>query len=260
MRKGIYLSYLPGESPEEKFLQAASLGFHCVEIPTLLTAADRQRYRAAATAAGVEIPSVMNSAHWSSPLSDPDPAVRAASREGMLASLATAQEVGADTVLLVPAVVKPEVTYEQAWERSVAEIEKLLPAYQQAQVCIGIENVGNKFLLSPLEFNAYLDAFATPFLQAYFDVGNYCAIAYPQHWIRTLGSRLKKVHLKGYDFSNKTYTASLLAGTIDWPEVMRALKEVGYNDVLTAEIIGEGESALDKARNISLEMDQIMAL
>ncbi|NLZ62670.1 MAG: sugar phosphate isomerase/epimerase [Lentisphaerae bacterium] len=260
MRKGIYLAFLPGESPEEKFVQAAALGFQCVEIPTLLTEAERKRYRQAAVAAGIAIPSVMNSIHWSSPLSDPDPAVRAASREGMLASLATAVEVGADTVLLVPAVVKPEVTYEQAWQRSTAEIEKLLPAYQKAKVCIGIENVGNKFLLSPLEFNAYLDAFGTPYLQAYFDIGNYCAIAYPQHWIRSLGKRLKKVHIKGYDQSSKTFTKSLLASTIDWAEVRQALRDVAYDDVLTAELPGEGETIQDKVRNISLEMDQILAL
>lgn len=260
MRKGIYLAFLPGESPEEKFVQAAALGFQCVEIPTLLTEAERKRYRQAAVAAGIAIPSVMNSIHWSSPLSDPDPAVRAASREGMLASLATAVEVGADTVLLVPAVVKPEVTYEQAWQRSTAEIEKLLPAYQKAKVCIGIENVGNKFLLSPLEFNAYLDAFGTPYLQAYFDIGNYCAIAYPQHWVRSLGKRLKKVHIKGYDQSSKTFTKSLLASTIDWAEVRQALRDVAYDDVLTAELPGEGETIQDKARNISLEMDQILAL
>ncbi len=260
MRKGIYWAFLPGESPEEKFVAAAELGFQCVEVPTLLTPEERKRHQLAAAAAGITVPSVMNSSHWSSPLSDPDSAVRQASREGMLASLATAVALGADTVLLVPAVVKPDVTYEQAWERSVAEIEKLLPDYQSAEVCIGIENVGNKFLLSPLEFVNYLDAFATPYVQAYFDVGNYCAIGYPQHWIKTLGKRLKKVHIKGYDFNSKTYTKSLLAGTIDWPAVRQALREVGYNDVLTAEIAGEGETALDKVRNISSEMDQILAI
>ncbi|NMA20997.1 MAG: sugar phosphate isomerase/epimerase [Lentisphaerae bacterium] len=258
MRKGIYLSFLPGESPEEKFCKAAELGFSCVEVPTLETDAERKRYRQAASAAGVSIPSVMNSRHWASPLSDPDPAVRRLSREGVLHSLATATELGADTVLLVPAVVKPDVTYEQAWERSVAEIEILLPAFASKKVCLTIENVGNKFLLSPLEMTAYIDYFDSPFLGAYFDVGNICLYGYPQHWILRLGKRLKKVHIKGFDTRTRAFTSSLLGGDIDWKAVCQALRKVGYDDVLTAELAGEGETPLDKARNISSEMDRIL--
>lgn len=259
MRKGIYSYFLPGESVEEKFDSAAKLGFSCVEVPTLETEQERLRYRRAADAAAVSICSVMNNRHWSSPLSDPEPSVRRHSREGVLLSLATAVELGADTVLLVPAVVKPDVTYEEAWERSVAEIEILLPAYEKEKISLSIENVGNKFLLSPLEMTAYIDYFDNPFLGAYFDVGNICQYGIPQHWILRLGKRLKKVHIKGFDSRARAFTSSLLGGDIDWQAVCQALKKVGYDDVMTAEISGEGETPIAKAQNISAEMDKILS-
>jgi len=259
MQKGIYYGFLPGATVEEKFTQAAALGFACVEVPTLATAADRQQYRAAAAAAGICIPSVMNQAHWSAPLSDADPAVRAKSVEGMMASLATAEALGANTVLLVPAVVKPDVSYEQAWERSHEEISRMLPAYAEKRVAIAIENVWNRFLLSPIEFCHYVDSFSSPWLGAYFDVGNILAYGYPEHWIMSLGKRLKKVHIKGFDSGKHAWT-SLLKGTVNWPAVMTAFRAVGYDGVITAELRGEGEDAAAQARNVSADMDTILAM
>lgn len=259
MQKGICYGFLPGATVEEKFAQAATLGFACVEIPTLATDADRRQFRAAADAAGIRVPSIMNQAHWSSPLSDADPAVRAKSVEGMMASLATAEVLGADTVLLVPAVVKPDVTYEQAWERSRAEISRMLPAYAEKRVIIAIENVWNRFLLSPIEFCSYVDSFNSPWLAAYFDVGNILAYGYPEHWIKSLGKRLKKVHIKGFDSSKHAWT-SLLKGTVNWPAVMAALRAVGYNGVVTAELRGEGDDAAAQAKNVSEDMDKIFAM
>lgn len=257
MRKGIYFSLLPGETPEEKFANAAKFGFACVEIPTLDTDSDRKRYLEAAQANGIKIPSVMNQAHWSCPMSDPDGDVRAKSVEGMYKSLDTAVAVGADTVLLVPAVVKPGVPYERAWEVSQNEIAKLIPAYEENHVYIANENVWNKFLLSPTDFAQYIDEFASRWVAAYFDVGNIVFYGYPEQWITTLGNRIKKVHVKGYNFDKKEW-CSLLAGTIDWKAVMAALKAVGYDDVLTGELKGDGETPADRMTNISTDMDKIL--
>lgn len=259
MRKGIYYSTLIGDTPEEKFACAAKYGFKCVEIPTLNTPEERSRFRSAAEDNGISIPSVMNQAHWSCPLSDPDAAVRAKSAEGMMNSLETALATGADTVLLVPAVVTPFVTYERAWEVSQLEIDKFLPDYEDAQVCIGIENVGNKFLLSPLEFCQYIDEFDSRWVRAYFDVGNYVRHAYPEHWIATLGARIKKVHIKGYDVKSQSF-CSLLDGTIDWKAVMCSLRCAGYDDVLTAELAGKGDTPDERLTNISSDMDTIMEM
>ena len=65
-------------------------------------------------------------------------------------------------------------------------------------VVIAVEEVWNKFLLSPLEFARYVDEFDSPWLKAYFDVGNVVFYGYPQDWIRTLGPRIVKVHLKDF--------------------------------------------------------------
>lgn len=173
----------------------------------------------------------------------------------MKVSLQNARDCGADAVLLVPAVVNPQVMYRDAYERSQREIRKLLPLAEKLKVVIAVENVWNKFLLSPIEFARYVDEFNSPFLRAYFDVGNIVLYGYPQDWIRTLGARIVKVHVKGFD-ARKMQFVALREGTIDWPEVRRALKEVGYKGFVTAEI-GGGDR--DYLKNISGQMDKIIA-
>src|SRR5207244_2746632 len=153
---------------------------------------------AASRKVGLRIHSVMNQAHWGSPLSSSDAAVVEKSMEGMRTSLHNAKLWGADTVLLVPAVVNPETTYAQAWERSQRQIRKLIPLAAELKVIIGIEEVWNKFLLSPLEFARYIDEFESPWIRAYFDVGNVAISGYPQVWIRKLGKRIVKLQLKDF--------------------------------------------------------------
>src|SRR5204862_3987211 len=181
---------------------------------------------AASKQASLPIHSVMNQEHWKSPLSSADPAVVEKSLDGMRTSLRNARLWGADTVLLVPAVVNPETSYQQAWERSQREIRKLIPLAAELKVIIGVEEVWNKFLLSPLEFARYVDEFQTPWIRAYFDIGNVGIYGYPQDWIRTLGKRIVKLHVKDYSFKTDPATrkrvsdfAPLLEGEIDWHAV-----------------------------------------
>ena len=141
----------------------------------------------------------MNFEHWNSPLSSADPAVVSKSVAGMETSLRNAKLWGADTVLLVPAVVNPQTSYQDAWTRSQKVIrERLLPLAAELKVVIAVEEVWNKFLLSPLEFARYVDEMGSPWVKAYFDVGNVVFYGYPQDWIRTLGPRIVKVHLKDF--------------------------------------------------------------
>ena len=201
----------------------------------------------------------MNTLHREHSLSDPDPAVRAKSLESVEASIETAVALGADTVLIVPAVVKPDVTYEEAWERSAESIRKILPKAEDRGVVLAVENVWNKFLLSPIEFADYVDEFDSEFVAAYFDVGNIAAYGYPQHWIRTLGDRIAGVHVKGFD-ANAHQFVQLCTGTIDWPAVMAAFRDVGYDGYLTAEQAGEtGDDAVDIVK-ISDDLDSILSL
>jgi len=259
MKKGICYACLPNGDPEARFALAAETGFQCVEVPTLRTDEERAVYLKAAKASGVAVSSVMNSDHWGLPLSDADPAVRAKSVAGIVQSLDTAVALGGDTVLIVPAVVKPDVTYEQAWDRSREAIASVLPQAEKARVKLAVENVWNRFLLSPIEFAAYVDSFASPWMRAYFDVGNIVAYGFPQHWIRTLGKRLCKVHIKGFDGPKHAWT-QLLEGSIDWQAVMAALRDVAYADAITAELKGPGDDPKAAVMAISTDMDKILAM
>ena len=235
MKKGICLGCIPGKSLEEQFRLAKDAGFDGVEINTVDTDEESGKMKSVADSLGLEIPSIMNSAHWQFPLSSPDPEVRRKSVDGMKKSLASASIVGANTVLLVPAVVNEAVCYEDAYKTSQKEIKELAKIAEGRKVYIALENVWNRFLLSPMEFARYIDEIGSKYVAAYFDVGNILIYGYPKHWIRSLGSRIKKVHVKGFRVGPKTFTY-LLDSDINWTEVMKALKDVGYDDYIIAEM------------------------
>ena len=148
---------------------------------------------------GLIIHGISGSEHWSSPLSSPDPeggreraSTRSASRSP------TARRTAGTTVLLVPAVVNAKVSYREAYARSQANIRKILPEAEAAGIKIAIEEVWNKFLLSAPEMAKYIDEFGTPAVGAYFDVGNVVEYGFPQEWIKELGKRILKIHVKEY--------------------------------------------------------------
>jgi L-ribulose-5-phosphate 3-epimerase len=203
---------------------------------------------------------VMNADHWTYPLSSPDPAVVDKSVAGMETSLRNAKLWGADTVLLVPAVVNPETTYRDAWTRSQKVIrERVLPLAQELKVIVAVEEVWNKFLLSPLEFARYVDELASPWVKAYFDVGNVVFYGYPQDWVRTLGPRIAKVHLKDFQLdrpAGRFAWKNLGEGDIDWVEVRRAFDAIGYDGWMTTEIAG-GDAAYLK--DVVARFDRFLA-
>ena len=259
MKKGICIGSLPGDSTEARFRLAKEAGFAGVEIGTLENDADRHEVQQIATQCQLEVFSVMNSKHWACPLSDPDADVRAESRAGMLDSITTATAVGADTVLLVPAVVNDGTGYEEAYQRSQAEIRALIPEAAAQGVTIALENVWNKFLLSPIEFCQYLDEFESDTITAYFDVGNIVLYGYPQHWIRSLGNRISKVHVKGFNAEKRSFTYLIEDCTIDWNAVMAALEAIGYDDYMTAELPIDADNPEGTVHGISSDMDRIIA-
>jgi L-ribulose-5-phosphate 3-epimerase len=159
-------------------------------------------------------------------------------------------------VLLVPAVVNPKTSYKDAWSRSQTAIRKLIPLAEESKVIIAIEEVWNKFLVSPLEFARYIDEFNSPWIKAYFDVGNVVFYGYPQDWIRTLGKRIVKLHLKDFAFrQGRTEWTDLKAGQIDWKAVYDALSEIGYKGDATVELRSGDEAYL---RGVSERVDQIL--
>jgi len=257
IRKGIDVSMLPRSlSYAERFKLAREVGFEEVECETVTEAGEAQEIRTAAQTAGLRIHSVMNKAHWKFPLSSSDPKAIAESLQGMETSLENAHLWGADTVLLVPAVVNPQTRYAEAWARSQQHIRKLIPLAEKLKVIIGVENVWNKFLLSPLEFARYVDEFASPWVRAYLDVGNLVLFGYPQDWIRTLGKRIVKLHLKDFRFKSRLAEfVPLREGDIDWVEVHKALADIGYSGTATVELPGGDEAYL---REVSRRVDLIL--
>lgn len=254
LKKALLWGMLPGKmSIADRFKLAADLGFDGIEAQTVHDEKTVDQMRVAADKAGIPIHSVMNMGHWQNPLSSDKPEVVAKSVETMKVSLRNAKAFGADTVLLVPAVVNPQTRYQDAYTRSQKVIrEEILPAYREAGVVIGIENVWNKFLLSPLEFARYIDEFKDPHVQAYFDIGNYVQYAYPEDWILTLGPRIKKMHLKDFKRSTNQFVP-LREGDVDWPAVRKAIDKIGYSGFLTAELPGGDEAYLKEVgRRIDL--------
>lgn len=248
-KKAVLIGMLPRALPfQERFALAREVGFEGMEVNTVEDPAQAERMAKAAQAAKLPIHSVMNSEHWRSPLSSADPAVVDKSVQGMLTSIRNAKLFGAETVLLVPAVVDAKTGYKDAWDRSHKVIrERILPEAEKQGIIIGIEEVWNKFLLSPLEMNAYVDSFKSKWVQAYFDVGNIVFYAYPQDWIRTLGPRIKKVHLKDFKLDRRKGSFEFVhlgEGDIDWPEVRKALHEIGYDGYVTTEISGGDKAYL----------------
>ena len=258
IRKAVEFSMLPGNfSVLERFQLAHDCGFEQIECGTTDEPSAAQEILEASKKTNVLVHSVMNRDHWNYPLSSPDPAVVDKSMKGLETSLHNAKLWGCDTVLLVPAVVTPEVSYKQAWERSQVQVRKILPLAQELQIIIGIEEVWNKFLLSPLEFAQYVDEFQSPWIRAYFDVGNVVISGYPQDWIRTLGKRIVKLHLKDFTFKNRVANfVNLRDGEIDWKAVYRALAEIGYRGTATVELDGGGEAYL---RDVSHRVDLILS-
>jgi len=174
IHKSTLISMLPRQlSYADRFAMARDAGFEAVEMQTMTKDDEAAEVKEASKKAGVRIHSVMNMDHWRLPLSSSDPQVVAGSVKGMETSIKNAALWGADAVLLVPAVVDSTTSYRDAWTRSQQVIrERLLPMARDVKVIIAVEEVWNKFLLSPLEFARYVDEFDSPWVKAYFDVGN----------------------------------------------------------------------------------------
>src|ERR1051325_11609061 len=160
IKKGLVYAMLPQTlSHLERFRLAREVGFEVVQAPTTSDQRTAEEIKSAADKAGIRIDSVMNMDHWEYPLSSSDPAVVEMRLSGMRTSLHNAKLWGSEVVLLVPAVVNAQTSYRDAWMRSQQHIRKLIPLASELKVVIGIEEVWNKFLLSPLEMQSYVREF-----------------------------------------------------------------------------------------------------
>ena len=243
LKKGIMWDCIGyGKTIAEKFDAAKLAGFDGVEV---MSHFDRNEVLKARDKTGLIIPSVCSAKHWKLLLSDPDPKVREAGVEALKVSIEDAKAYGGDTVLLVPGRVSESVSYDECWKRSIEEIKKVVPLAEKLNVKIAIENVWNSFLLSPLEAAQYVDQFQSKMVASYFDCGNIVNSGWPEQWIKILGQRIAKVHIK--EFSRKIaekqgkgagFGVKLLDGDVNWPVVMKAFDDINYHGWTTVEMSG----------------------
>ena len=264
MKKGLGLGMIKEDlSLTDKFKLVKDLGFDGVELnsPLDMKLSD---VLSAKAASGIELPSVVNKDHWSLPLSDPDSQVRQECIESVAKSLEEVKELGGDTVLVVPGVVNEKVPYEQAYYNSQNSIRELIPYAEKTGMQIALENVWNNFILSPIEAKRFVDEINHPLVGWYFDIGNILRYGWPEHWIKTLNSRIMKLHVKEYsrELMNtkglwEGFKVDLLKGDNNWPVVMKAVSEINYSGGwLTAEVEGGDRNHL---KEISLQMDKIIS-
>ena len=257
IKKGVLLDMLPAKlSYTDRFKMARNVGFEVVQAPTEPDERKAEEIKKAAEGANIRIDSVMNMDHWKYPLSSNDPAVVEKSLTGMRTSLHNAKLWGSDAVLLVPGVVNPQTSYRDAWARSQREIHTLIPLAEELQVVIAIEEVWNKFLLSPLEMARYIEEFQSPWIKAWFDVGNVLLYGYPQDWIHALGKSIVKVHLKDFKRKEDGYAwVNLGDGDVDWAAVRQAFADTGYSGSAITELEGGDEAYL---RDVSRRVDRLV--
>ncbi|MBS4206024.1 sugar phosphate isomerase/epimerase family protein [Lederbergia citrea] len=249
MLKGINQWCYPENTPLENIFEySRQAGFDAVELnlneeggiglTTETTKEQAEEIAALASKYQLQLRSLSTSLLWKTPLCSSDENIRKQGITVVEKMLELASYIGMDTILVVPGAVSEHVSYEECYNRSLESLKQVIPTAKKYNVKIGIENVWNKFLLSPLEMAAYIDEFESDYVGAYFDVGNVLQFGFPEQWIRILGKRILKVHVK--DFSTKvgniTGFVPLLAGDVNWKAVIAALDEIGYEDTLTAEL------------------------
>ncbi len=230
---------------------------------------DLRLLKAKAAEIGIEISGLATVMYWDYNFSLSDEKGRRKAHEITAKLLASAAALEVDTALCIPGGVdvffNPRaevVSYETAYARIKEGVKVSLPLAGKYGVILAIENVWNKFFQSPLELRDFIDSFKSASLGAYFDTGNVMAYGYPEQWIRILGPRIKRVHFKDYRVGlGENGFCDLLEGDVNWPETIRALRDVHYDGYVTAEMIPCYKYApLTRIYNTSRAMDGILGL
>lgn len=275
MKKGINRWAFGGSSVKESIRKAKEVGFESIELNLEaegeITLASQEKelleIKKFAEDADLEISSILAALLWKYPLTGEDKTIAEKGKDVVKKAVEIASIFQADTVLVIPGVVGSVLLaptevypYDTVYKKSQEVLKELAPFARERKVYLGVENVWNKFLLSPTEMKNFIDEIAEEYVQAYFDVGNVLLYGYPEHWIRVLGKRIKKVHLKDFRTAVGTLDGfvNLLEGDVNWPEVMSAFKDIGYDGYLTAEYFPYKFHPEQIPVDISNAMDKIL--
>ena len=246
----------------EKFRALKEAGFEGVEPASHMNQDEVVR---AFDETGLKAASVCGSRHWSKPLSSPDEKVRAEGLEALKQTLRDAKRYGASSILLVSGTARDGVTYEQCWERSIAGIRAAIPLCEETGVKIAIENVWNNFIMKPEQAKDYLDAINSPWVGWHFDIGNMIKFGPSEEWIKVLGKRILKLHIKEYstkpDANGKVpgFNVKLLEGDNHWPAIMRELDKCGYTGWGITEMPGAQTKDAESLKEFSALLDKVFA-
>jgi hexulose-6-phosphate isomerase len=265
MRKSLKDRMIKGvDSIEEKFRLAKDAGFDGIEFSGPIAEGDMPRIREASRSTGLVVPGLTAGAAGRMLALD-DASERKEGIERFSQALRDAKTLGGNTVLLYPGIVNEQYPYDVVYERLRESIAELIPVSRETGVKIAIENVWNNIFLSPLEARRFVDSFESPEVGWYFDVGNVVRFGWPEHWIRILGDRIVKLDVKEYsrDLQNdeglwKGFNAKLGEGSVDWAEVMTALREIDYQGSWGSAEVAGGD--LERLKDISARMDRVFAM
>jgi L-ribulose-5-phosphate 3-epimerase len=272
--KGICSVAFPKELPVgERITRAKDAGFDAIELtvgpdfPLDINHDDARRLADAADKSHIQIATLwVSEPLLQHPLNAPDPADRAKGAAVIRRGIEIAHDLNCGALLLYAVRLgrgaKLDVGSQETWDRYSAALKTVLPDAQRAKVLLNPENVWNKFLLSPLEMRSFVDQFQSPWVGAHFDVGNCLLYGYPEDWILTLGSRIKRVHMKDFRLAARgeaAHFADLLEGDVNWKAVMAALVKVGYRGFLSPEI-EHNPAQPDQVKQISTALDKILAM
>lgn len=254
MKKGINIWSFPQMSLKDTFALTKDAGFEGIELAVngegelSLSSKDSEvlAIKKMAEDFGLKLYSLTCGLCWDFWLNDDKKEDRETAKKNVIRQMETARLLGADTVLVIPGVVNADfinpnkkIDYKTTYERSLESLLELKKYAEELKINIGLENVWNKFLISPMEMKDFIDKIGSDFVGSYLDIGNTMYMSYPEDWIRVLGDRIKKVHFKDFRRSVGTLDGfvDLLAGDVNYPEVMKAFKEVGYDGWVSAEMI-----------------------
>jgi len=226
---------------------------------------DRNEVIEAMKQTGLIASSVCCSTHWKQPLSHPDKDVRKESIQNIAIALEDASIYQTDALLIVPGVVNEETTYDECWNRATEGIRELIPFAEKYKVKICIENVWNNFLLSPIEARHFIDQFDSPYVKFYFDCGNILVYGWPEQWIKILGDRIGRIHIKEFDKQLaeskgkwEGFNTKLTEGTVNWSNVMKEIRKHYQSNWLTTEQGPAGTP--DELKDLRTRLDKIISL
>ncbi|MDB5322592.1 MAG: xylose isomerase protein, partial [Phycisphaerales bacterium] len=263
--KKAYFLQPTGASLVEQFKTLKDAGFDGLQLNLPDTKMPVDVIAEALKTSGLQLEGTCDAHHWRLHLSDPDASIRKAGLDALMESMRQCKTLGGTSVLLVPGLVDEKVSYDDCYKRSQEEIRKAIPLANELGIKIAVENVWNSFHLSPIEAARYVDELESPMVGWYFDIGNVINFGFPEQWIRILGKRIVKIHVKEFhkeraDKEGKWagFKVELLGGTNKWPLIMKALDDVGYTSPDHWATIEMGGGDANRMKTLSGQLDRIL--